>query len=121
VASSAARGSGIAKLIYISNVSLEGFIEEEHGSFEWTAPDEEVFAFITELVRPVGTYLYGRRPYGTMAVWETDASLAGAVGADGRLRDGLAGGGQGRVLHDPAGCVDRQNSPRAQLRPRPGP
>ena len=62
----------MAKLIYVSNVSLDGFIEDEHGSFEWTAPSDEHFAFITDLVRPVGTHLYGRRLYETMAVWETD-------------------------------------------------
>jgi dihydrofolate reductase len=66
----------MVKLIYIANVSLDGFIEDASGSFEWTAPDDEVFAFITDLVRSVGTYLYGRRLYETMAVWETDATLA---------------------------------------------
>ena len=66
----------MAKLIYISNVSLDGYIEDEHGSFDWTGPDDEVFGFITDLVRAVGTYLYGRRLYETMAVWETDPALA---------------------------------------------
>jgi dihydrofolate reductase len=66
----------MAKLIYVSNMSLDGFIEDEHGSFEWTAPSDEVFAFITDLVRPVGTHLYGRRLYETMAVWESDPALA---------------------------------------------
>ena len=66
----------MAELIYISNVSLDGFIEDEHGSFDWTAPSDEVFAFITDLVRPIGTHLYGRRLYETMAVWETDPALA---------------------------------------------
>ena len=66
----------MAKLIYVSNVSLDGYIEDEHGSFDWTAPDDELFAFITDLVRPVGTYLYGRRMYDTMAPWETDPTLA---------------------------------------------
>ncbi len=65
----------MAKLIYVSNVSLDGYIEDEHGNFDWTAPSDEVFAFITDLVRSVGTYLYGRRMYDTMAVWETDPSL----------------------------------------------
>ena len=58
----------MAKLIYVSNVSLDGYIEDEHGRFDWTAPDDELFAFITDLVRPVGTYLYGRRMYDTMAL-----------------------------------------------------
>jgi len=66
----------MAKLIYVSNVSLDGYIEDEHGSFDWTAPDDELFAFITDLVRPVGTYLYGRRLYETMAPWETEPALA---------------------------------------------
>src|SRR3954447_19798079 len=66
----------MAKLIYVSNVSLDGYIEDEHDSFDWTAPDDELFAFITDLVRPVGTYLYGRRMYDTMALWETDPALA---------------------------------------------
>ncbi|TML11241.1 MAG: deaminase [Actinobacteria bacterium] len=66
----------MAKLIYVSNVSLDGYIEDEHGNFDWTAPNDEVFAFITDLVRSVGTYLYGRRMYDTMAVWETDPALS---------------------------------------------
>ncbi len=66
----------MAKLIYVSNVSLDGYIEDEHGNFDWTEPDDEVFAFITDLVRSVGTYLYGRRLYETMGVWETDSTLA---------------------------------------------
>ncbi|HEY5171546.1 MAG TPA: dihydrofolate reductase family protein [Acidimicrobiia bacterium] len=66
----------MSKLIYIANVSLDGYIEDSHGNFDWTAPDDEVFAFITDLIRSAGTYLYGRRMYETMAVWETDPALA---------------------------------------------
>jgi dihydrofolate reductase len=66
----------MAELIYVSNVSLDGYVEDERGSFDWTAPDDELFTFITDLVRPVGTYLYGRRMYDTMAPWETDPALA---------------------------------------------
>ncbi|MHB8661073.1 MAG: dihydrofolate reductase family protein [Acidimicrobiales bacterium] len=66
----------MGKLIYVTNVSLDGYIEDAHGSFEWTAPSDEVFTFITDLVRPLGTYLYGRRLYETMAVWETEPGLA---------------------------------------------
>ena len=67
---------GMSKLIYIANVSVDGYIEDSHGNFDWTAPDDEIFAFITDLVRSAGTYLYGRRMYETMAVWETDPTLA---------------------------------------------
>ncbi len=66
----------MAKLIYIANVSVDGYIEDAHGRFDWTEPTDEAFAFITDLVRPVGTYLYGRRLYETMAVWETEPALA---------------------------------------------
>ena len=66
----------MAKLIYVSNVSLDGYIEDEHGSLDWTEPDDEVFVFITDLVRSVGTFVYGRRLYESMAVWETDPVLA---------------------------------------------
>ena len=66
----------MAKLIYVTNVSLDGYIEDEHGSFDWTEPDDEQFVFITDLIRPIGTYLYGRRLYEAMALWETDPALA---------------------------------------------
>ena len=66
----------MAKLIYASNVSLDGCTEDERGAFDWATPDDDVFVFITDLMRSAGTYLYGRRMYDTMAVWETDAALA---------------------------------------------
>ena len=66
----------MAKLIYVTNVSLDGYIEDAQGRFDWTAPIDEYFTFITDLVRPVGTYLLGRRMYETMAVWETQPALA---------------------------------------------
>jgi dihydrofolate reductase len=62
----------VGKLIYSAITSLDGYIEDENGNFDWAEPDEEVFAFVNELDRPVGTYLYGRRMYETMAGWETD-------------------------------------------------
>ena len=66
----------MAKLIYASNMSLDGWTEDERGAFDWAPPDDDVFAFTTDIMRSAGTYLYGRRMYETMAVWETDASLA---------------------------------------------
>ncbi len=66
----------MGKLIYVANVSLDGYVEDAYGSFDWTEPADEVFTFITDLLRPVGTHLYGRRMYETMAVWETDPTLA---------------------------------------------
>jgi dihydrofolate reductase len=62
----------MASLIYAAIASLDGYVEDEQGEFDWAAPDEEVHAFINDLERPVGTYLYGRRMYDTMVYWETD-------------------------------------------------
>ena len=67
---------GAATLAYVINVSLDGFVEDANGSLDWTAPSDEVVAFITDLIRPVGTYLYGRRMYETMSVSESDPTLA---------------------------------------------
>src|SRR5215470_19605781 len=61
----------MANLIYLAIMSLDGYIADEHGNFAWAEPDEEVHAFVNDQERPIGTYLYGRRMYETMAVWET--------------------------------------------------
>jgi dihydrofolate reductase len=64
----------MAKLIYMATMSLDGYVADKHGNFDWTMPDEEEFSFIKELLRPVGTYLYGRRMYEVMTVWQTLAT-----------------------------------------------
>jgi dihydrofolate reductase len=61
----------VARLTYSALASLDGYIEDESGRFDWAAPDAEVHAFVNELERPIGTYLYGRRMYETMVYWET--------------------------------------------------
>ena len=61
----------MAKLFYTAITSLDGYVADEDGKFDWAAPDEEVHAFVNDLERPIGTYLCGRRLYDTMAVWET--------------------------------------------------
>jgi dihydrofolate reductase len=66
----------MAQLIYASNMSLDGCTEDERGGLDWGPPDDDVFVTITKLMRSAGTYLYGRRMYETMAVWETDPALA---------------------------------------------
>jgi dihydrofolate reductase len=65
----------VAKLLYSALASLDGHVEDEHGRFDWAAPDEEVHRFVNDLERDVGTHLYGRRMYETMTAWETDPSL----------------------------------------------
>src|SRR5256714_15105817 len=67
----------MAKLIYSAITSLDGYVADEHGNFDWGAPDEEVHRFINDLERPVGTYLYGRRMYQTMRYWETAHAVDG--------------------------------------------
>ena len=66
----------MAHLIYSAISSLDGYIEDRDGNFDWAMPDEEVHTFINNLERTAGTYLYGRRMYETMMVWETDPDLA---------------------------------------------
>jgi dihydrofolate reductase len=61
----------MAQLIYSTIASLDGYVEDKTGNFDWATPDDEVFSFIAELERPIGTYLYGRRMYETMLYWET--------------------------------------------------
>jgi dihydrofolate reductase len=65
----------MARLIYSAILSLDGYIEDRDGNFDWAMPDEEVHGFVNNLERTVGTYLYGRRMYETMMVWETDPNL----------------------------------------------
>ena len=67
----------MARLIYSAIMSLDGYTADADGNIEWAAPDEEVHAFVNELERPVGTYLYGRGMYETMRYWETAHTLPG--------------------------------------------
>ena len=60
----------MGKLIYSAIASLDGYVEDREGKFDWARPDEEVHAFVNDLERPIGTYLYGRRMYETMVFWE---------------------------------------------------
>ena len=68
----------MGKLIYAANTSLDGYLEDEAGSFDWSVPDEDVHAFWNEHERQIGTSLYGRRLYETMRVWEDDDWLTDA-------------------------------------------
>jgi dihydrofolate reductase len=67
----------MGKLIYSTTASADGYIEDAGGSFDWTAPTDEVFRFVSDLLRPVGTYLFGRRLYETMLYWETALTVPG--------------------------------------------
>lgn len=64
----------MAKLIFSAIASLDGYVADADGNFDWAAPDEEVHGFVNELERPIGTYLFGRRMYETLVYWETGGS-----------------------------------------------
>ncbi len=64
----------MSKLIYAAITSLDGYVADRDGNFDWSAPDDEVHAFVNELERPIGTYLYGRRLYEVMQYWGTDGA-----------------------------------------------
>jgi dihydrofolate reductase len=66
----------VAKLIYSAITSLDGYVADANGNFDWAVPDNEVHAFINDLERPIGTYLYGRRMYETMVAWEHPETFA---------------------------------------------
>ena len=68
----------MGKLTYGATISLDGYMEDRDGKFDWSEPDEEVHTFINDLYRSTGTFLFGRRMYETMAVWDTDPDLINA-------------------------------------------
>jgi dihydrofolate reductase len=72
----------MARLIYSFVMSLDGYVADENGNFDWAAPDEEVHQFFNDLERPVGTHLYGRRMYDTMVYWETAHTLPDQSGVE---------------------------------------
>ena len=99
----------MANLIYSTICSLDGYVEDASGGFAWAAPDEEVHAFVNDLERPLGTYLYGRRMYETMVYWETvesDSPVARDFADIWRAADKIV---YSRTLAD-------VSSPRTQLR-----
>jgi dihydrofolate reductase len=67
----------MGNLLYAAIMSIDGYIADEHGDFQWAAPDEEVHAFVNDLERRTGTQLYGRRMYETLKVWEHPEEFAG--------------------------------------------
>ena len=71
----------MSKLIYFMPTSLDGFIAAETDNIDWSVPDEEISAFINDLHRPIGTYLYGRKNYETMTIWETPDVIPGRTPA----------------------------------------
>jgi dihydrofolate reductase len=81
----------VAELIYSAITSLDGYVADEEGNFDWAAPDDEVHAFVNDLERPIGTYLYGRRMYEVMRYWETAHTVADQSST---VRDTRSSGGR---------------------------
>jgi dihydrofolate reductase len=100
----------MTKLSYTAIASLDGFIEDEHGNFDWAFPGPDVHAFVNQLERPVGLYLYGRRMYETMVLWETQGGTSAVTSEYAQI---LACSGQDRLLAHPAGGLQREDQDRA--------
>jgi dihydrofolate reductase len=107
----------MAKLIYSTITSLDGYVADEDGNFDWAAPDEEVHAFINDLERRVGTYLYGRRMYEVMRYWESAPAVTDQPPVMRDFAPDLAGGRQDCVLQDAQRGIYHQDADRAGLRP----
>jgi dihydrofolate reductase len=70
-------GDRLAKLIYSALTSLDLYVADQTGNFDWAVPDEEVHQFVNDLLRPIGTQLYGRRMYEVLVAWESDDIAVG--------------------------------------------
>jgi hypothetical protein len=100
----------MAKLIYSAIMSLDGYVANEDGNFDWAEPDEEVHTFINDLERPVGTYLYGRRMYEVMVGWETVNALANQPSVMQDFAGIWQAADQDRLLRDAGDSIQRQDA-----------
>jgi hypothetical protein len=109
----------VSRLIYSAITSLDGYVADENGNFDWGEPDEEVHSFINDLHREVGKYLYGRRLYEVMVDWETMNTEQQPP----YLKDfaEIWQSRQGCVLENARDCLHRQDQDRARLQPGCGP
>ena len=99
----------MAKLIYSAISSLDGYVADAEGNFDWSAPDEEVHRFVNDLERPIGTYLYGRRMYEVMRYWETAPTGNERADSGAGVREDLAGSRQDRLLQEPGAGIHGQD------------
>ena len=106
----------MGKLIYSAITSLDGYVGDEDGNFDWSAPDEEVHSFVNDLERQVGTYLYGRRMYEVMVAWETPDAFAGGSPATQDYAEIWRAAD--KVVDDTGERFERADPDRARLRPR---
>ncbi len=105
-------------MIYSAITSRDGYVEDTDGTFNWAAPDDEVHAFINDLARPVGTYLYGRPMYETMLYWETAHTFPIDVTAPRMsLRHGRTNGGSPAAWSTSVTASTSEKSARSVLWP----
>jgi dihydrofolate reductase len=104
----------MGKLVYSAIGSADGYVEDAAGGFDWAAPDEELLAFVNDLERPIGTYLYGRRMYETMLYWEAAQPVPGQSAAD-REFAGIWQGADKIVF---SRTLDSVSSARTRLEPK---
>ena len=110
----------MAKLIYFMPTSLDGYIADETGNPDWAAPEEEVCAFINDLVRPIGRYLYGRKIYQTMAIWETPDVIPGLTPGMLDSATDLASGRQDRLFQIVGDRLYTEDASRGGIQPAGG-
>ena len=111
----------MAKLIYSAITSLDGYVADDAGTFDWAHPDEEVHAFVNDLARPIGTYLYGRRMFEVMRFWE---SADGDADQPPVIKDfATIWQAADKVVYSthPAGAYHGEDPRRAGVRPGCGP
>ena len=111
----------MANLIYTAITSLDGYVVDADGNFDWAAPDEEVHAFVNDLERGIGTYLYGRRLYEVMRLLGDRPPARRPAGGGAGLRPGLAGREQDHLLQHAGVGQQRADQDRADLRSRSRP
>jgi len=109
----------MAKLIYAAITSLDGYIADASGNFDWAEPDEEVHRFVNDLERPLGTYLYGRRMYEVMAGWETmppDSAISDDFASIWRAADKIVYSTTLNAVSTPRTRIERSFDPEAVRR-----
>ena len=111
----------MARLIYAAIASLDGYVADADGNFDWAEPDEEVFGFVNELERPVGTYLFGRRMYEVMVYWETADTLPDEPAVVREFTKLWLVSRQDRLLDHARRGLHRQDDDREVVRPGSSP
>jgi|SRR5665213_2366838 len=105
----------MAKLIYSTITSLDCFVEDSDGGFDWAEPDEEVFSFVNQLERTIGTYLFGRRMYETMDYWESASTQPDQSAVENEFAEMWGGGRQDCVLDHAHHGEKRENDNRTRV------